>query len=396
MSTSAEQIRAYTGPALLSFGFRPFFLGGALWAAIVVALWLPMLAGSLSLPTAFSPVEWHVHELLYGFLPAVVAGFLLTAVPNWTGRLPILGTPLLLLVLIWIAGRLAMLTSALTGPWFSAAVDLAFLACLMGVIGREIVAGRNSKNLRVLGLVGLLFAGNAIFHVESALDTASGYGMRTGIAAAVLLISLIGGRIIPSFTRNWLMKQPPGRMPVPFERYDVAVIIASAVALLSWVAAPDHVLSAALMLTAAVLQVIRLARWAGERTATDTIVLVLHMAYASVPLGFFLVALAILAPGTVAPSGALHAWTTGAIGMMTLAVMTRASLGHAGRTVTASWPIALIYIAVFISAATRILAAFDIARMSMLHVSAAAWVLAFGGFVLVFGPMLTRPRQHQG
>lgn len=395
VSTSAEQIRAYTGPAILSFGFRPFFLGGALWAAIAMALWLPMLAGSLSLPTAFSPLDWHVHELLYGFLPAVVAGFLLTAVPNWTGRLPILGTPLLLLFLIWVAGRIAVLTSALSGPWFSAAVDLAFLACLLAVIGREIVAGHNAKNLRVLGVVGLLFAGNAIFHIEASLAAANGYGTRIGIAAAVLLISLIGGRIVPSFTRNWLMKQPPGRMPVPFQRYDVAVIVTSGAALFCWVAAPDHVLSAALLLTAGVLQAIRLARWAGERTATDTIVLVLHVAYAFVPLGFVLVALAILVPEVVAPSGALHAWTAGAIGMMTLAVMTRASLGHAGRPVTASWPIALLYTAAFISAATRILAAFDIARTSMLHLSATAWILAFCGFVLVYWPMLTRPRQYQ-
>lgn len=395
MSTSAQQIRAYTGPAILSFGFRPFFLGAALWAAMVVALWLPMLSGSLSLPTAFTPLEWHVHELLYGFLPAVIAGFLLTAVPNWTGRLPILGTPLLLLVLIWIAGRLAVLTSALSGPWFSAAVDLAFLACLMGVIGREIVAGHNAKNLRVLGLVGLLFAGNATFHVEAALATGGGYGTRTGIAAAVLLISLIGGRIIPSFTRNWLMKQRPGRMPAPFQRFDVAVILASAAALLCWVAAPHHTLSAALLLTAGCLQLVRLARWAGERTATEAIVLVLHGAYAFVPVGFFLVALAILAPDIISPGGALHAWTAGAIGMMTLAVMTRASLGHAGRAVTASWPIALLYAAAFTSAVTRLLAAFDIARMPMLHVSAAAWVIAFGGFVLVYWPMLARPRQRQ-
>lgn len=394
VSTSARQIRTFDGTAILSFGFRPFFLAAALWAAIVVALSLPMLTGSLSLPTAFSPLEWHAHEMLYGFLPAVVAGFLLTAVPGWTGRRPIAGMPLLLLVLIWVAGRMAMLAStSLGGAWLSAIADLAFLASLSGVVGREIVAGRDKRNLGVLGLVGLLFAGNAIFHVEAALGTADGYGIRVGIATAVLLISLIGGRIIPLFTRNWLMKQPPGRMPVPFQRYDVAVIVASGVALFSWVAAPIHTLTAVFLLTAGCLQLIRLMRWAGERTTTESIVLVLHVAYAFVPLGFFLVALATLSPDLIAAGGALHAWTAGAIGMMTLAVMTRASLGHTGRALTASWPIALVYATAFVSATTRILAACDIARTSMLYVSAAAWVLAFGGFVAVCWPMLTQPRQ---
>lgn len=379
---------------ILSFGFRPFFLAAALWAAIVLALSLPMLTGVLSLPTALSPLEWHAHEMLYGFLPAVIAGFLLTAVPGWTGRAPIVGTALLLLVLIWIAGRVAVLTSASGGPWFSAIADLAFLACLTVVTGREILAGQSTRNLGVLGLVGLLLAGNAIFHVEAAHGTAGGHGIRIGIATAVLLISLIGGRIIPLFTRNWLMKQQPGRMPVLFQRYDVAVIVVSAAALLSWVAAPDHVLSAALLLIAGCLQLIRLTRWAGERTTDEALVLVLHVAYAFVPLGFLLVTLSILAPNAIASSGALHAWTAGAIGMMTLAVMTRASLGHTGHALTASRPIRLIYAAVFISATTRILAALDVAPLPMLHISSAAWVLAFGGFVVVFWPLLARPRQH--
>lgn len=393
MSTSAQQIRAYTGPALLSFGFRPFFLGAAIWSAVAVALWLPMLAGSLTLPTAFNAFEWHVHELLYGYLPAVVAGFLLTAVPNWTGRLPILGTPLLLLFLLWIAGRIAVATSAVTGFWFAGAVDLAFLVSLIAVIAREIIAGRNFRNLRVLVLVGVLLVGNAVFQVEAALGSGSGFGKRIGIAAAVLLISLVGGRIIPSFTRNWLAKRSPGRLPVPFQRFDALCVIAAAAALLGWILVPAAIPTAILLLIAGVLHTIRLARWAGERTMSERLVLVLHVGYAFVPLGFFLVALSIVAPGVVSASGALHGWTVGAIGLMTLAVMTRASLGHAGRELTATWPIMALYASALTAAAARIVAAFDIARMPMLHVSAAAWVIAFGGFALVYWPMLTRPRQ---
>ena len=216
MTTTAEQVRSYRGPAILSYGFRPFFLFGAIWSALAVAIWLPLLAGSLTLPIALSPVEWHVHELLYGYLPAIAAGFLLTAVPNWTGRLPVTGMPLLALLLVWIAGRLAMLISAWIGAPAAAAIDVLFLATLACVIGREIIHGSSKQNLKVLALIGLLLVGNVVFHLESMRpDGSSGYGMRIGIGTAVLLITVIGGRIIPSFTRNWLARRPPGRCRQP-------------------------------------------------------------------------------------------------------------------------------------------------------------------------------------
>jgi uncharacterized protein involved in response to NO len=392
MSTSAEQIRAYSGPAILSFGFRPFFLGASIWAALIVALWLPMLEGTLSLPTAFNPLEWHVHELLYGFLPAVVAGFLLTAVPNWTGRLPILGTPLLALFLTWIAGRGAVLVSQLTGLGFAAAIDLSFLAALIAVIAREIIAGHNMRNLRVLALVSFLLIGDAVFYLEAAHGGGNGYGTRLGIAAAVLLISLVGGRIIPSFTRNWLARQRPDRLPVPFNRYDGLTILVGASALICWIAAPVAILTAVALLLAGALHAVRLARWAGERTSGEVLLMVLHVGYAFVPLGFFLVALSIISPDVLLPSGALHAWTVGGVGLMTLAVMTRASLGHSGRQLTANGPTAAIYAAVLTAAVARLLAGFDIARMPMLHVSAAAWVLAYAGFAVIYWPMLVRPK----
>ena len=214
--SSARPIRAFTGPAILSCGFRPFFLFGALWAAIAVALWLPMLSGRLVLPSAFTPIEWHVHELVYGYVPAVIAGFLLTAVPNWTGRLPVVGTPLLLLFLTWAGGRAAMLVSLWIGARIAAAIDLAFLAAPEGfVVAREIIAGNNTRNLKVLGVVALLLVGNGLFHLEAIAHLGNGHGMRLGIAAIVMLIMLMGGRIIPSFTRNWLARRGPGRRPHP-------------------------------------------------------------------------------------------------------------------------------------------------------------------------------------
>jgi uncharacterized protein involved in response to NO len=392
MATTAEQIRTFRGPALLSYGFRPFFLAGSAWSAIAVAIWLPMLSGRLVLPTAFAPLDWHVHELVYGYVPAVMAGFLLTAVPNWTGRLPVTGTPLLLLFLIWAAGRVAILGSAWIGEGTAAAVDLSFLAALGWVIGREIIAGHNTRNLKVLMIIALVFAGNAIFHIEATYASGKGYGTRIGIGATIMLIMLIGGRIVPSFTRNWLARQGAGRLPVAFDRFDGVAILGGVIAVASWIALPDHEMTALLALVAGVLNLVRLGRWAGYRTLGEPLVLVLHVAYAFVPLGFLLVALAIFAPHLIQPSGAVHGWTAGAIGLMTLAVMTRASLGHTGRPPTATVPIQLIYAAACIAALARIVAATGYAREPMLHVSATAWVLAFAGFVVVYAPLLTKQR----
>lgn len=392
MATSAEQIRNYSGPAILSYGFRPFFLAGAFWAAFAVAAWLPMLAGYLRLPTALTPLEWHVHELVYGYVPAVVAGFLLTAVPNWTGRLPVVGRPLLALFLAWLAGRVGVLTSAWIGALPAAIVDQLFLAGLTAVIAREIVAAGNARNLKVLVAVGLLLAGNVVFHLEAVAGIGDGHGTRLGIAATVLLIMLIGGRIVPSFTRNWLARQPKGRLPVPFDRFDAVVMAVSGVALASWIILPDSRLTALAALAAGALNATRLYRWAGERTAGEALVLILHVAYAFVPTGFLLLALGVLAPGTVAPSGALHGFTAGAISLMTLAVMTRASLGHTGQPLTATLSIRLIYLCAATAALARIVAALGFGRDAMLHLSAAAWVLAYAGFFIVYAPLLARRR----
>ncbi len=392
MTSTAEQVRSYRGPAILSFGFRPFFLAGGVWAAVVVALWLPLLSGHLELPSAFAPVEWHVHELLYGYVPAIVAGFLLTAVPNWTGRLPVVGNLLLYLFVVWVVGRLAILFSAWLGPVPAAILDLAFLAALAAVIAREIIAAKNLRNLKILIVIGLLFAGNAVFHWEAVNGTGGGYGARGGIAAVILLIMVIGGRVIPSFTRNWLVKQGEGRLPAAFSKIDIAVIAVSALALAVWVAVPGHTATAVLAVIAGGANVLRLARWAGERTFSERLVLILHVAFAFVPLGFFALAFSIWRPELLAPQDALHAWTMGAIGQMTLAIMTRASLGHVGRPLHASLRIQFIYAAAFVAVCARLSAGFDISRDAMLALSAGAWVAAFAGFIVVFGPLLARSR----
>jgi len=388
---AVPRLRHYGGPALFSYGFRPFFLFGALYAGLAMLVWLPFFYGDLNLATAFTPRDWHVHEMLYGYLPAVVTGFLLTAVPNWTGRLPLQGMPLLILAVIWAAGRIAVMLSAVIGGLAAAVIDASFLFLIAAALAREIIAGRNWRNLKVLVPMTILGAANIGFHIEAQLQGSAVYGMRLGVAAIVTLIMLIGGRVIPSFTRNWLARENPGRMPIPFSKFDAVAIALGAAALVLWIVLPFTGLTGLALLAAGALHAMRLARWAGERTLRDRLVLVLHIAYAFVPLGFVLTALA--AFELLPPSAGLHAWMSGGAGMMTLAVMTRASLGHTGRALVASRGTQAIYVAIFLSAIARVSSALlpDWTN-PLLHAAGFAWIVAFGGFVVIYGPMLLHAR----
>jgi uncharacterized protein involved in response to NO len=394
MPAALRRRREYAGPVLFSYGFRPFFLGGALWAALGIFLWLPQYFGEWSLPTAFALIDWHIHEMLYGYVAAIVTGFLLTAIPNWTGRFPVNGWPLAGLAALWLAGRIAIAGSAIWDLRLAAVVDVAFLTALAAVAAREIVAGRNWRNLRVLVILGILIGGNVAFHLEVIARGRAEFGIRIGIAAAIGLIMLIGGRIIPSFTHNWLVRKNPGRLPQSFSRFDALALGMSALALIMWIGMPQRAVSGVALMIAGVLQAVRLARWAGDRTFGERLVLVLHVGYSFVPIGFVLLAAAILWPSQAPASAGLHAWTAGAIGLMTLAVMTRASLGHTGNELVASLPTQLIYLCALIAACARIHAAFEPSSVA-LHIAAIAWVAAFGGFAVIFGPLLTGLRSRK-
>ena len=393
--TAIPRLRSFAGPAILSYGFRPFFLAAGIWAGLGILIWLPLFAGDIAIPTAFSPVDWHIHEMLYGYVPAVVTGFLLTAIPNWTGRLPLQGPPLAVLVGAWVAGRIAIFVSAAIGPLAAGIIDNLFLALIAAAAAREVVAGRNWHNLPPVAILLLFLAGNVIFHVEDFAQGSADIGTRLGIAAAVSLISLIGGRVIPSFTRNWLARENPGRLPVPFGRFDIAVLAVSTAALALWIALPPWPETGALMLVAGVLHAIRLGRWAGWRTGGERLVLVLHVAYAFVPLGFLAMGAAILAPQQLPLSAGIHIWTAGAIGTMTLAIMTRASLGHTGHKLIAGPLTQAVYAAVVIATLARVAATFagDLGP-PLLHLAGCAWIIAFWAFAVGYGPALWRPRAN--
>jgi uncharacterized protein involved in response to NO len=394
MNSTTEQMRAWKGPAIFTYGFRPFFLGASLWAAIAMLLWIPMLSARIALQTAFDPVSWHAHEFLFGYLTAVIAGFLLTAVPNWTGRLPIVGWPLAGLFGLWIAGRVVVAFSASVSPWVVALIDLAMPFALAGVIAREIIAGRNWRNLTVLGVLSILMLGNAVFHWESARGdyAAQGYGLRIGLGAGLMMIALIGGRVVPSFTRNWLVRQKAAKLPTPpMQRFDKVALLVLLAALVTWAALPDSSFAAAALGLAGVLHLIRMLRWAGLRTLSEPLVTVLHGAYLFLPLGALALAAEIAFPGSSGLGAVQHLWMGGAIGLMTLAVMTRATLGHTGQALTAGRGTVLIYLAVLVAALLRVGAGICPTLASILYsASAFFWVAGFLGFVAIYGPPLLR------
>lgn len=397
MSTSSEQMRAWRGPALLVYGFRPFFLFGAAWAALAMVLWIAMLAGALTLPTAFDPVTWHTHEFLFGYLYAIVAGFLLTAVPNWTGRLPVTGWPLAGLFGLWLAGRLAIAFSQHLTPGITAAIDLAMPVTLGLVIVREICIGRNWKNLIVLAVFAVLIGANAMFHWEAAAGevAAQGYGVRAGLGAAVMMIAVIGGRIVPSFTRNWLVRQGDGPLPAPpMGRFDKLALLVLLVTLAAWVVRPFEPATGVLLLVAGLVHLVRLGRWAGHRCGAEPLVWVLHAGYGFIPLGALALGVALLAPDTLAPQAAQHVWMAGAIGLMTLAVMTRATLGHTGRALSADKWTAGLYVLLVFSITARLAAGLAPEFADPLYELAGLfWIAAFGGFAVLFGPLLATVRK---
>lgn len=382
------------GPAILSAGFRPFFLGSAIWAALAIPLWFAVYGGGVAAPSLLPPLVWHVHEMVFGFAAATVAGFLLTAIPNWTGRMPLQGWPLATLVLLWAIRRFAVLLSAAIGATAAALADLSFPAVFLGIAGREIVAGRNWRNLPVLAALALLLAGNLLVHLDvlGIADTAE-LGDRVGLVTLLVLISLVGGRIIPSFTHNWLTKTNPAITPPIAEGFfDRAALVVTALALAAWALAPNATITAWANLVAGSAVALRLSRWRGLRTTQEPLLLVLHIGYAWLALGLLLLGLNRLVE-VLPPSAALHALTVGAIGTMTLAVMTRASLGHLGPKLTAGPGTNTIYALITLAAVLRVLSPLAGEQAGLLlPLAGAAWSGAFGLFAILYGGALARPR----
>jgi uncharacterized protein involved in response to NO len=398
LQTRGEQMlelrysRMAAAPAFLRGGFRPFFFAGPMWAIVALTLWLLALAGTIQLPTEFDALAWHRHEMLFGFVGAIIAGFLLTAVPNWTGRLPIAGGPLAALFGLWAAGRIAVLFSSVVGSLAAAAIDVGFFVLLAMLAAREVLESKN-RNLPVVGLVFLFGLVNAADHAGAAGLIDPDHAWKCAVALVIILISLIGGRIIPSFTRNWLTKQGVRQgLPGQPGRFDIAVIGLTFLAFLAWITAPQGWLTGILFAIASAGQAVRLARWKGWKTFADPLVLILHVGYFWVPVGLAL--LAAIDFGAPFPrSTAVHALTAGAMATMILAVMSRATLGHTGRELRASPLTQAAYVLVTAGALLRVTAPLGLLDYRLgIEVAGAAWMVAFLLFLIAYGPILLGPR----
>jgi uncharacterized protein involved in response to NO len=393
MSTVVHRAPARNTPAVFTQGFRPFFLAAGLWSIAALTIWVVMLTTGSILPSRFDPLSWHIHEMIFGFVMAAIAGFLLTAIPNWTRRLPINGVPLALLVGLWVLGRLTCLVSALVPFWLSVAGDLAFPVVLVAVAAREIVAGQNWRNLPMVVPVTVLCAANLLMHLDAeGFAVPPGLGWRLGLAAIIILISVVAGRIVPSFTRNWLAKRGASALPSTHGVIDRVALGILHLGLLGWAFDLDARPVGAVLLLGAALNLWRMLRWRGSATAAEPLLLVLHIGYGLLVIGAGLLGLATL--GFDVPlSAAIHTLTAGAVGTMIVAVMTRTTLGHTGRSLSADRLTGLIYVLLGLAAVVRVAAAFEADwAMQLLVVSAGFWIAGFGLFLWSYGPFLLKPR----
>jgi uncharacterized protein involved in response to NO len=377
-------------PPILHYGFRPFFFLAALYAGLAIPAWLWVYFSGSDTFGPFPGLQWHMHEMLFGYLAAVMTGFILTAIPNWTGRLPLSGWPLAGLVGLWVAGRIAC--AVVPQPLAAALLDLAFPATLAMAVWREVLAGKNWRNVPVAVMITLYGVANALHHGEGWGWIEPGLGPRLALAVAAVLIALIGGRIVPSFTRNWLVKKSYADLPASFGLLDKAALVSTVLAALSWTAFPDFKTAGMLLILSGFLLLARLLRWRGGTTFREPILFVLHAGYGWLAVAFLLLGASRLTD-TVPQSAALHALTAGAIGTMTLAVMTRASLGHTGREIVADRVTIAIYLAVTAGAALRVLAPFAGGWYPhVLGCGGALWSAAFLLFALRYAPVLWGPR----
>ncbi|MDA8128793.1 MAG: NnrS family protein [Betaproteobacteria bacterium] len=381
------QRRPLTGWAPFALGFRPFFLAAGVYAVVLMALWLLVLRGVL-VPGELPPPAWHGHEMVFGFAVAVIAGFLLTAAQNWTGIRTVSGRPLAALFLLWLAGRLAFLVPGLP-VWLVAALDLAFLPVLALALAVPILRVRQLHNYPFPFLLLVLAAANALAHAETLGIVHEGRtGLHLAVYAIVAMITLMGGRVIPSFTDNKLHTR--ARRWKPIEKLLPA---ATVIALVAALVAPNSPVTALLAAVTASMHAIRLGGWYTPKVWTVSLLWILHLGYAWIALGFAL--LAVSAAGWSAAAGpALHAFTVGAIGTLTLGMMARVSLGHTGRPLEPPPVMTLAFVAINLAALIRVALplAFPAAYASVLDAAGLVWIAAFGLFAWRYGPMLLRPR----
>lgn len=387
--------RARTRWPLLAYGFRPFFLLAGVWAVVPMTAVPWALAGHGWPAGATSPFLWHGHEMLLGFVTAAIAGFLLTAVPSWTGGRPVSGAGLAGLVALWLAARLFSAPLAQPPGAVGQVLALAFLPVLAVTVAVPLARAGNVRNLPLLGALALLFAADVAFQgPRFGWFRAPPFDpLRLALNTVLLLVAVIGGRIVPAFTRNALRQLGRAAPVRSLAALDRAAIAAVAAVLVGDLLAQGSTAAALLAGLAAALLACRLALWAGWRTLDTPLLWVLHLGYAWAVVGLSLKSLWLLG-GFAWAAQWMHALTAGAFGTMILAVTTRAALGHTGRALVASRATAAAYLLVTAAAALRVWGPWLAPGLlrDVLMAASFAWIAAFGTYLIVFVPVLARPR----
>lgn len=371
----------------LAYPFRPFFLSSALTAALMAPLWLWVWRhGQTTL--ALPALSWHQHEMLAGFLNAAIAGFLLTAVCNWTGTQPLAGRRLLALWGLWLAARLAMALAGSAGAPLAVTLDLAFVPLVALSVGVRVWRARQRRQLGLLVMLAAMWGLDVAFHCSG--DTRYLHAL---VLLAALLILLIGGRITPAFTANWLRQRgdDPAQVKIRPWLDRAALFTVAALVVIQTSGWQPAWLIAGLAMTAAVLVVIRLSGWAVWRTRREPLLWILHLGHGWVALGCLLHGLAALS--LVPGSAWLHALGVGAMGTMVLGVMTRVGVGHTGRPLRLLRGGLCAYILIIIAGLARVLVALGgLPMMPGLWLAALAWSAAWGIFLVTYGPILVTRR----
>ena len=373
-------------------GFRPAFLAAGLAAFVLIPIWVAVYVYGVTLPCPWPPTLWHAHEMMFGFIGAAIAGFLLTAVPNWTGQRGVAGAPLAALLVVWLAARVAIATASWWPAGVVAALDLAFFPMLASMIAPSLLRAGN-RNWPLLLVLGALTACDAVFHFQLLRRDAAAAlrAILVAIDLALLLVTVIGGRIVPAFTSGALrgegvtMRTFPGIGPA-------AIVAMAAVAIVDAVD-PGGRTAAVTAGIAALVQAVRLAQWRSGRTLSKPLVWVLHLGYAWMPLGLALKCAALLGGAAIAAFW-LHALTVGALATMILGVITRAALGHSGRPLEPDPRTVIAYALLLLAGLARVFgfALLGLAYPVVILIAAFLWTGAFGLFLWVYAPILLSPR----
>jgi uncharacterized protein involved in response to NO len=379
----------------LASGFRPFFLFCVLYAVLAPIAWAGIFAHGMTFPTVMAPIFWHGHEMVFGFAGAAVAGFLLTAVPNWTGAQPISGRPLAVMAAFWLAGRLAFWGIDLLPAAAVALADLPMLGLLAWFIGNQIRKAGNQRNYIFIGLLATYALANALVHLDL-MGLAPGLaplGTYLGLYAVLIMLTIVTGRIIPSFTGNALRMQNKSVDIKTLPNVEKGAVNAVLAALVVDLALGGGIPAGLLALVATMLLGLRMRYWGTRHTFGSPILWVLHLGHAWLVVAFALKAIADLT-GLIPPTVPLHAFTTGTVGVMLIAVASRAALGHSGRPLVLPKGVPTAYVLIALGAALRVAGPVILpgAYVWVVAVSAVVWAAGFGLFGLIYWPILTQPR----